>query len=106
MSIPATPKVGDLPTNADIEEVDEEGEEDSPGKVCYVTMLVEEEYEEDAATFAYNSLVVALSMLFDQIDGFTMHPRDGSTLLPITSMVKIPPDIKMLEKYFALRNPR
>ena len=69
-------------------------------------MIVEEEYEEDAATFAYNSLVVALSMLFDQIDGFTLHPRDGSTLLPITSMAKITPDIKMLEKYFALRNPR
>ena len=74
--------------------------------MCFITMLVEEEYEEDAATFAYNALVVAFSMLFDQINGFTLHPRDGCTLPSITSTDNMPLDIKILEKYFALRNPR
>ena len=104
--IPASPKVGEHPMQTDQEETDEEGEEDRPGKVCYVTMLIEEEYEDDAATFAYNSIAVAFSVLHDQINGFKVHPRDGSNLPPITSMDDIPPGIKQLEKYFTLRNPR
>ena len=44
-------------------------------------------------------------MLLDQINGFTLHPRDGCTRPPITSTDNMPSDIKMLEKYFALQNP-
>ena len=73
--------------------------------MCYAIMMVEEEYEEDASAFAYDGLLVSLNILFDQVDGFTFHPREGYNLSPITSMNDIPPDIRGLEKYFTLRNP-
>ena len=56
-------------------------------------MTVEEEHKENVATFAYNSLLVALNIPFEQIDGFMLHPRDGCDLPPIASNAGIPPEM-------------
>ena len=97
---------GESNTEIDLEDSDENGEEDRPGRVCFVNMMVEEEHEEDTATFAYNGLLVPFNILFEQIYGFTLHPREGCTDPPITSMDHIPPDTRGLKKYFILGNPR
>jgi hypothetical protein len=88
------------------EDSDEDGEVDAPGRKCYTTLAMDKDYKDDAPTFAYNTIQVALSVLFEQIAGFILHPREGADHLPITSVEKIPLDIKGLEKFRILRNPR
>ena len=49
---------------------------------------------------------MALVILFKKIIGVALHPREGVDAPSITSVNKIPPDIRGLKKYFTLRNPR
>ena len=49
---------------------------------------------------------MALVVLYEQIAGFTLHPREGVVAPSINSMNNIFPDIRGLGKYFTLRNPR
>ena len=104
--LPVGPATRESSMEDDLEDSNEEQEEDQPDKVCCVSMIVEEEYDEDAPSFAYTSLCVALNILFDQIDGCALHSREDYDLPPITSMTGTPHDIKGLEKYFSLSNPR
>ena len=69
-----------------------------------MSMIAEEEHNEDVLSFAYTSLCVALNFLFDQISGFELPSRDGCDLPPITSLTYIPSDIRGLKKDFNLRN--
>ena len=69
-------------------------------------MMVEEECEEDAPTFAHNGLWVPINICFDQIEGFTLHLREGINLWPVALLDNLPPDIWGPKKYFTLRNPR
>ena len=66
---------------------------------------MEEDYDEDAAVFVYNTNRVALVVLFEQIIDFILHPREGVDAPLITSIDKIPPNIRGLKTYFTLRNP-
>ena len=50
-SVHIYPTVRESSAEVDLEESDEEGGEDQPGKVCYVCMVVEEEHKEDAPSF-------------------------------------------------------
>ena len=52
-----------------------------------------EDYEEDMPTFAYNATRVILVVLFKHIVGFILHPREGADAPPITSVDEILPDI-------------
>ena len=47
-------------------------------KNIYVNMIVEKDYKENTPILAYNSLPVPINILFDQIEGFTLHPRENS----------------------------
>ena len=69
-------------------------------------MAVDETYNDDTPIFAYNSLQVPTKTLFDQTVVFTLYPREGVDLRPITSTEDIPPDIQGLKKCFTLRTPR
>ena len=57
---------------------DDDGEEDAPNKPHYVTLQVQETYEDDAPVFAYESLQVLLRMGRETIPGFKLHPKRGS----------------------------
>ena len=66
--------------------------------MVFATLSMDEDYEEDAAVFAYNTTRVALIVLFKQITGFVLHPREGVDAPLLTAVDKIPPDIQGLEK--------
>jgi hypothetical protein len=51
-------------------------------------MVVDGDYEDEAATFAYMGLQVPTTILFDQIEGFTFFPIEGVNLPPITSVAE------------------
>jgi hypothetical protein len=59
----------------------------------YKKMMVEEECEEDAPIFAHNGLWVPINICFDQIEGFTLHLREGINLWPVALLDNLPPDI-------------
>ena len=65
-----------------------------------------EEHNKDTGVFAYSTTRVALVVFFGQSIGFVFHPREGVDAPPITLVDEIPPNIRGLEKYFTLRNPR
>ena len=48
----------------------EDGGKNRPVKVCFVWLR-----KADTTTFSYSSLLVPLNILFEQINGFTLHPR-------------------------------
>lgn len=79
-SAPVTPSAKEPPSNVDLEESDEDGQEDQPGQMIYVDMVVDTYYEGNAATFAYNGLQVSFVLLFNQTKGFTLYPRAGVNL--------------------------
>ena len=95
-SIQVGSSVKELPFEVASEDSDEDGEEDQPGKKIYMNMIVEEDYKDDAPIFAYNGLQVPINILFDQIEGFTLHPRENFNLLPVTSTKDTPPGIRAL----------
>ena len=43
------------PIEIGLDDSDKEGEVDAPGKVVFATLAMDEDYEEDAPTFAYNA---------------------------------------------------
>jgi hypothetical protein len=92
-STPVCPSAKELPFEVELEYSDENGEEYRPGNQIYVNTMVEEDYEDDTPTFSYNGLRVPINILFDQIEGFTLYPRGGVNLPPITSMEDMSPDI-------------
>ena len=61
-----------------------EREIDQDKRSKYVSMAVDEDYEDDTATFAYNGLRVPIVIRFDQIGRFDSCPREGVNLLPVT----------------------
>ena len=89
-SIQVGSSVKELPFEVASEDSDEDGEEDQPGKKIYMNMIVEEDYKDDAPIFAYNGLQVSINIIFDQIEGFTLYPREGVNLPPITVMDEMP----------------
>jgi hypothetical protein len=99
------PFARELPVEVDLEDSDEDEEEKQPGKKIYTNMMAEEDYTGDAPTFAHSGLQVPINILFNQIEGFTLHPREGVGLSCITPIDDMSPDIQGLKKYFTLRNP-
>ena len=66
---------------------------DAPGQQFFARLSMNEDYEEDMPTFAYNATRVILVVLFKHIVGFILHPREGADAPPITSVDEILPDI-------------
>jgi hypothetical protein len=94
--IPVDPYAKEPPIEADLEDSDEDGEEDQPGKKVWVTMTVDEDYKDEASTFSYMGLQVPIKTLFNQIKGFTLYPRKGVNFPHTTSVDKIPPNIRSI----------
>ena len=78
------------PTEFDLEDSDEDREEDRSGQMIYVNMSVDEGYGDNAAIFAYKGLRVAIKILFDQIEEFTLYPREGINLPPLLQWTTAP----------------
>ena len=63
----------------------------------FVNMVVDKDYKDDASTFVYTGLRVPMKIPVDQIEGFTLYPREGVNLPLVTTLDDTPPDIRGLK---------